>query len=423
METKSVIRGNEVGVGDCGSGVKFRSNVHMEDDIEDVDDAGSCALDMDVRYLSPLETIHTTHTVVGSNEIAVVVEEPKEGMVFQSWQQVEAYYKDYAKQMGFGVTRAQGVNSKTGDPKKIKVTWKCECWGKPDMRARREAKKRAKTMSHGGSGGLVDGVVCKDELSGMKRTSKKCECQARVYAKVNEDGLWELKSVELKHNHAIDPENSKLVKEYRMRQMTSKVKKTLTDLYEQGVPISQIHGFMATKRKGNMALTVKDLQQEVYKARRLKMVGGDSVAMMEYFDKIYQEFVNPLKELVYESFDTEEFQTRWAEFIAEYKLEDNEWLQSLHKESHMWVPAYVKEFFWAGMKTTQRVESINRFFYGYVDCKIKLHEFPQKYCMALDQRVRDELSADARCSKYLKRLVSGFKVEKIFQKLYTDNKF
>ncbi|XP_021751562.1 protein FAR1-RELATED SEQUENCE 6-like [Chenopodium quinoa] len=137
----------------------------------------------------------------------------------------------------------------------------------------------------------------------------------------------------------------------------------------------------------------------------------------------YQEFVNPLKELVYESFDPEEFQTRWAEFIAEYKLEDNEWLQSLHKDIHMWVPAYMKEFFWAGMQTTQWVESIIWFFDGYVNRKTKLHEFPQKYCMALDQRVRDELSADARCSMYLRRLVSGFKVEKIFQKLYTDNKF
>ncbi|XP_021729707.1 protein FAR1-RELATED SEQUENCE 6-like [Chenopodium quinoa] len=89
----------------------------------------------------------------------------------------------------------------------------------------------------------------------------------------------------------------------------------------------------------------------------------------------------------------------------------------------MWVPAYMKECFWAGMKTTQRVESINRFFDGYVNRKTKLHEFPQKYDMALTQRVSDEVSADERCSKYLRRLVSGFKVEKIFQKLYTDNKF
>ena len=127
--------------------------------------------------------------------------------------------------------------------------------------------------------------------------------------------------------------------------------------------------------------------------------------------------------MVYESFDPEEFNTRWAEFIAEYNLEDNEWLHSLHKESHMWVPAYMKEYFWAGMKTTQRVESINRFFDGYVNRKTKLHEFPQKYDMALTQRVSDEVSADERCSKYLRRLVSGFKFEKNFQKLYTDNKF
>ncbi|XP_021735088.1 protein FAR-RED IMPAIRED RESPONSE 1-like [Chenopodium quinoa] len=460
-------------------------------------------------------------------------------MVFRSWQEVEAYYKEYAEQMGFGVSRVQGVNSKTADKQRIASTWRCECWGKPDMRARREAKKRAKAMVIGGSGGLVDGVVCEDELSRRKRTSKKCECEARVYARVNEDGMWVLKTVHLKHNHKIDPANSKLVKEYRLKQMTSTVNKKLMDFYEQGVPISQIHGCMATKRNGNMALTVKDLQHEVYKARRLKMVGGDSVAMMEYFEKmqsgnqnffhaqrldeegrlkdvlwvdartrvayedfgdavcfdatyltneyelpfanfvgvnhhgqslllgcalvshedcdtfawifrqwlacmnnrapkailtdqaaamrmplaevmpntvhrwclwhimskipeklgkcaLYQEFINPLKELVYESFNPEEFQTRWAEFIAEYKLEDNEWLQSLHKESRMWVPAYMKEFFWAGMKTTQRVESINRFFDGYVNRKTKLHEFPQKYCMALDQCIRDEVSADER---------------------------
>ncbi|XP_021736274.1 protein FAR-RED IMPAIRED RESPONSE 1-like [Chenopodium quinoa] len=300
IETEGVIRGSEVGVGDCGSVVKFRSNVDMEEEegndmegIEDIVVADSCAegvgaadMNSNVRYLSPVKTIHTTHTVVGSNEMRVTVEEPKEGMVFRSWQEVEAYYKEYAEQMGFGVSRVQGVNSKTVDKQRIASTWRCECWGKPDMRARRAAKKRAKAIGVGGLGGLVDGVVCEDELSRRKRTSKKCECEARVYARVNEDGMWVLKTVHLKHNHKVDPANSKLVKEYRMKKMTSTVKKKLMDFYEQGLPISQIHGYMATERNGNMALTVKDLQHEVYKARRLKMVGGESVAMMEYFEKM-----------------------------------------------------------------------------------------------------------------------------------------
>ncbi|XP_021723932.1 protein FAR1-RELATED SEQUENCE 6-like [Chenopodium quinoa] len=39
------------------------------------------------------------------------------------------------------------------------------------------------------------------------------------------------------------------------------------------------------------------------------------------------------------------------------------------------------------------------------------------------KRVKDENEADAKATKYIRRLVSGFKHEKLFQKLYTDAKF
>ncbi|XP_021713700.1 protein FAR-RED IMPAIRED RESPONSE 1-like [Chenopodium quinoa] len=89
----------------------------------------------------------------------------------------------------------------------------------------------------------------------------------------------------------------------------------------------------------------------------------------------------------------------------------------------MWISAFMKEHFWAGMKTTQRVESINSFFDGFVNRQTKLHEFPEKYTRAMGRRVKSELDADSRCGKYVRRLVSGFKVEKLFQKIYTDAKF
>ncbi|XP_021773647.1 protein FAR-RED ELONGATED HYPOCOTYL 3-like [Chenopodium quinoa] len=83
----------------------------------------------------------------------------------------------------------------------------------------------------------------------------------------------------------------------------------------------------------------------------------------------------------------------------------------------------MKEYFWAGMKTTQRVESIDSFFDGFVNYQTKLFEFPLKYSIALKKRARDEADADANCSKYVRRLISGFEVEKLFQKVYTDTKF
>lgn len=65
----------------------------------------------------------------------------------------------------------------------------------------------------------------------------------------------------------------------------------------------------------------------------------------------------------------EEFESRWASMLVEYKvidhLKSNVWLGDMYNERNMWVPAYMNNYFWAGMKTTQRVESINSFFDGF----------------------------------------------------------
>ncbi|XP_021735751.1 protein FAR-RED ELONGATED HYPOCOTYL 3-like [Chenopodium quinoa] len=72
---------------------------------------------------------------------------------------------------------------------------------------------------------------------------------------------------------------------------------------------------------------------------------------------------------------------------------------------------------------TQRVESTNSFFDGFVNQKTKLFEFPRQYTRAMMKHVKDEVDVDDNCSKYLRRLMSGFKLEKVVQRLYTDTKF
>ncbi|XP_021754809.1 protein FAR-RED IMPAIRED RESPONSE 1-like [Chenopodium quinoa] len=207
-------------------------------------------------------------------------------MVFKRWQDVEMYFKEYAQQHDFGVCRQAGSFSKQKERRA--VTSRCDCWGHPDMRARWQAKKRAKAMEISGTVATSNGDIGENELSCCKRTSKKCQCLARIYASVNCDGEWVLKTVELNHVHKLDPSGSKLVKEYRMKNHTSTVKKKLMDFYEEGVPVTQIHGCMAAERGGDDddLPSVKDLQHEVSKERRLKMEGGDAVAMMSYFDRM-----------------------------------------------------------------------------------------------------------------------------------------
>ncbi|XP_056697420.1 protein FAR1-RELATED SEQUENCE 6-like [Spinacia oleracea] len=141
----------------------------------------------------------------------------------------------------------------------------------------------------------------------------------------------------------------------------------------------------------------------------------------------YAELKDAVKGVVYESLCVEEFESRWASMLVEYKvidhLKSNVWLGDMYNERNMWVPAYMNNYFWAGMKTTQRVESINSFFDGFLERSTKLFEFPKKYCAAMNKRCSDEKDADANGLKYIRKLVTGFPIEKFFQKLYTDNKF
>ena len=89
----------------------------------------------------------------------------------------------------------------------------------------------------------------------------------------------------------------------------------------------------------------------------------------------------------------------------------------------MWVPAYLKHLFWAGMKTTQRVESINSFFDLYVNKHTHLYEFVESYCEAMEGRANSENMADTSSARNLRQIVTAFSAEEVYQKCYTDAKF
>ncbi|XP_056690054.1 protein FAR1-RELATED SEQUENCE 5-like [Spinacia oleracea] len=153
----------------------------------------------------------------------------------------------------------------------------------------------------------------------------------------------------------------------------------------------------------------------------------------------YPQIKVALKNVIYNSLSPEEFEEGWAEAIKKYKLEvcvddtnkdtnkdtkqSSKWLQVLYKQRDMWIPAYVKHIFWARMQTTQRVESINSFFDGYLKKNTRLYQFAPRYCKAMESRANDERAADVNCSRFTRPLVGEFVYERKCQKVYTDAKF
>ncbi|XP_021744018.1 uncharacterized protein LOC110710071 [Chenopodium quinoa] len=85
-------------------------------------EVGPSAVCVPNYVMSPMKTIETIEVIVSTNKVAVyaTIESPKVGMVFKSWQEVESYYKQYAEQQGFVVTRSQGWVSKKNNESKQK---------------------------------------------------------------------------------------------------------------------------------------------------------------------------------------------------------------------------------------------------------------------------------------------------------------
>ncbi|XP_035549763.1 protein FAR1-RELATED SEQUENCE 5-like [Juglans regia] len=130
-----------------------------------------------------------------------------------------------------------------------------------------------------------------------------------------------------------------------------------------------------------------------------------------------------LMKCVYDTQTIEEFEKCWAGFINTYDLHENVWLKSLYVEREYWVPVFLKEHFWAGMSTTQRSESMNAFFDGYVHSKTNLKEFVDQFDSALRKKIENENHAEFQSFSQVIPCISRSPIEKKFQELYTNAKF
>jgi hypothetical protein len=130
-----------------------------------------------------------------------------------------------------------------------------------------------------------------------------------------------------------------------------------------------------------------------------------------------------LQSCVYDSQTCDEFETSWQSLLESYNLEDNAWLRELYHERTFWVPAYVKDVFWAKMTTTQQSESMKAFFDGYVYPSTTWKEFVDQYDNALRKKVEDENAADFSSLNSTIPCISLFPFEKKFQQVYTNSKF
>ncbi|PUZ38986.1 hypothetical protein GQ55_9G241200 [Panicum hallii var. hallii] len=137
----------------------------------------------------------------------------------------------------------------------------------------------------------------------------------------------------------------------------------------------------------------------------------------------YDDISITLSNLVYDSLSKDDFDKGWKNMIAQFGLHVNKWLGGLYNNRHLWAPAYVKDTFWAGMSTTQRSESVNAFFDGYVNSTTTLKQFVEQYDNALRDKMEKENRSDCKSFQEVIPCITHYEFEKQFQAAYTNAKF
>jgi hypothetical protein len=107
---------------------------------------------------------------------------------------------------------------------------------------------------------------------------------------------------------------------------------------------------------------------------------------------------------VYNSRTVVEFQTRWDNLMDKLGYRENFWFKSIYNMRERWVLAHMNDRFWAGMTTTQCVESLNNFLKKYLRQKSTLGEFVIRFQEALKRIWEREHEAEHDCKYKILRL-------------------
>ncbi|QHO23519.1 Protein FAR1-RELATED SEQUENCE [Arachis hypogaea] len=135
--------------------------------------------------------------------------------------------------------------------------------------------------------------------------------------------------------------------------------------------------------------------------------------------KGHVEIEQEMNQVVWNSHSKDSFDRNWNDFLLNFGLVDNKWLS----DRHIWVPIYLDHHFWAGMRSTQRSESMHLFFNKFITRNSLLIQFVKQYDNCLGSREQAERESDAADFHTVIPCATKSSIEAQFQDVYTHQKF
>nr|KYP59904.1 Protein FAR1-RELATED SEQUENCE 5 [Cajanus cajan] len=124
------------------------------------------------------------------------------------------------------------------------------------------------------------------------------------------------------------------------------------------------------------------------------------------------------------NFSSTEFEKFWQELVVKHEVQDNNWVNEVYRKRGMWAHAYLRDKFFAGIRTTSLCEGINSCIKTYIRRKNTIVELLYNFEHSLRDFRYNELVSDYN-SLYTEPVLTSSlrKIERQAANLFTRNIF
>ncbi|KAL4575093.1 hypothetical protein LXL04_021934 [Taraxacum kok-saghyz] len=322
-------------------------------------------------------------------KVAIEEESQNKNSVFEEpfVEEAFAFYQSYARKNGFSVRKGRFVNKKTGEKKRRDFF--CHREGKP--------------------------VFTKDYTKKTRnRGYTKCECKSHMritLKRINEinqnygdvvvfDTTYKVNSYDMPFGIFVGIDNHGRTILLGCALLRNEKLNTFEWLFKNFT--------LLMKKAPKTILTDQDpwmkqaLETEMPYTKHAFCIWHITTKFSSWFTSVlrsdYSSWCTEFYSL-YKLDSVEEFEQQWPLVIAKYNLELNKHVTALYQIKTFWVPSYLRCFFFGGMTTTGRSESINAFVKKFISSRTRLLEFIKQVDLAIED-VRHKQMHDSMLAKY-----------------------
>ncbi|RYQ91963.1 hypothetical protein Ahy_B09g098036 [Arachis hypogaea] len=269
----------------------------------------------------------------------------------------------------------------------------------------------------------------KSKISPIEKTNPTASlnCPARIYIHTLKDvGAWIISKVVLHHSHPCCPSKAEMLKQHR--ELSMSVRRTIENNEEAGIIWFVVLLYVDMNHQGGNA-PKGILTDQCASMKRAIEACMPTTIYHWYIWHIMKKIPSKLNDMVL--WTTSDFQVVLLKIYSRgvncifWVYYSFIWVYyaDLYEDHHIWVPIYLDHHFWAGMRSTQRSESMHSFFNKFITRNNSLIQFVKQYDNCLGSREQAERESDATDFHTIIPCATKSSIEAQFQHVYTHQKF